>query len=136
MSRLAKLVRLRKSELDEARRVVSTVEAQRAEIERSIQQLDDDLAAEAALAGQTVETAAAYARFADATRARQEAGRQSIARLDEELDAHRAVVAAAFSEWKRIELLEQQRLQEAQVERARQEQAAMDEIAQQRAARG
>ena len=136
MNRLKKLVQLRKWELDEARRGVTLLEAQRAGLEHSIEKLEQDLAAEAALAGETFDNAAAYTRFADATRARQDKIRASMGRLDQEIDAQRGVVGTAFSEWKRVELLHDRQLQAERSDLARREQAELDELGRQRHVRG
>ncbi len=132
MSRLATLFRLRKWELEEKRREVSLLEGRRAELEREIERLGENLAVEGEAALVSFEAASAFAGFADATRMRQAAIRQSIAVLDDELVAARTENAVAFQEWKRVEIIYDRRTAEEKAALLRREQLEMDELAQRR----
>ena len=132
MSRLAKLLRLRKWELDETRRGVALLEGRRAELEGAVDELAEGLLAEAELAKASLEGASTYVRFADAVRVRQAALRESIGTLDDELEAARTANAAAFREWKRVEILHDRRTSEERVEQSQREQSELEEHARNR----
>ena len=132
MSRVAKLLRFLKWELDEKHRKVSLLEGSRAECEGKIERLENNLLMEGGAARGSFEAASAYANFADSTRVRQAAIRQSIAALDNELAAARTENAIAFQEWKRVEILHKRHLAEEKAALLRREQMEMDELAQRR----
>ena len=132
MSRVAKLLHFLKWELEEKRRKVSLLEGRRAEFEGNIERLEKDLAAEGEVALRSFEGASGYADFANSTRVRQAAIRQSIAVVDDELLAASAENAVAFQEWKRVEILHDRQVAEEKAEFLRREQMEMDELAQRR----
>lgn len=132
MSRVAKLLRFLKWDLEEKRRRVSLLERSRAEYEGKIEGLENNLHTEGEVAQRSFEVASAYADFADSTRVRQATIRQSIDALDDELGAARTENAMAFQEWKRVEILHERQLAEEKAELLRREQMEMDELAQRR----
>ncbi len=132
MSRLTKLLRLRKWELDETRRGVALLEGRRVELEETIDKLAKDLLAEAEIAKESLEGAAAYTAFIEAVRQKQAALRVSIGALDNELEAARAVNAVAFREWKSVEILHDRQTSQEQVEQSRRDQLEIEELARNR----
>ena len=130
MRNLATLVRLHKWRIDESARKLAGLDALAVQFRRQIADIGDRLAAEAPLAGVSVETAVSYGNFMRAEIERRATLAQSLADLEREITQARERLAAAFRELKSYEItLDRKREQAARMEDRRQ-QSILDEIGQ------
>ena len=123
------LIRLQKWHVDEIRRRMAELEAMRREFEDKRKELEASLADERQFGERSPLGAYAYPSFARATSERRLKLDQSIQNIDRELEATKETLAEAYRELKKIELLEEGRVQRAKQAEARREQSELDEIA-------
>ncbi len=130
MRNLATLVRLHQWRIDESTRKLPDLDALAAQFRRQIADIGDRLAAEAPLAGVSVETAGSYSNFMRAEIERRATLEQSVADLEREISQAREHLAAAFRELKSYQItLDRKRERAARIE-ARRQQSILDEIGQ------
>lgn len=129
MRALPNLIRLQRWRLDEKRRKLAELEHARGTLENDLKRLDQELIRERAAAGGSFETAGVFQAFLADMRARQQRITQSIAGLDREIELAHAETKEAFSELKSYELALEEHERRIAAERARRDQAALDEIA-------
>lgn len=130
MKNLSALVRLHKWRIDESTRNLADLEALAARFKREIEDVGKRLAAEAPLAGESVESATSYSNFMRAEIARRAILEQSVADLDGEIAQAREKLAAAFRELKSYEITLDRKRQQAGRLNDRRQQSVLDEIGQ------
>ena len=123
------LIRLRKHELDVARRALVELEERADEIAARLRALDDEFAAETARARGDVEASFAIGDYITATRQRKHAIEREEAAVAQEVALAEARVRDAFRELKRFELVAAQQRDRALKAAQRHEQNQLDEIA-------
>jgi len=129
MSALDTLIKLNRWQLDEQRRVVTTLETETAELRAQRQHLDDEAALEQDVAKDNHEAAYAYSGYARVLILRRAALDQAIAESEERLLAARAVLADAFAEVKRYEIAAANRRSAEHRRLDRIEQQQLDDVA-------
>jgi flagellar protein FliJ len=123
------LIRLKRFQVDEKRRKVAQIEMMIADFERMANELDREVRAEEARSGISDIGHFAYPTYAKAAKVRRDNLVQSADNLRGQLEDAKALLAEAFEELKKVEILDDR---EKTVERAAQsqrDQAAMDAIA-------
>jgi flagellar export protein FliJ len=127
------LIRLKKFQVDEKRRKVAQIEGMIAEFERMAGDLEREIRVEQDRAGIHDPAHFAYPTYAKAAIQRRENLRRSANELKVQLDDARNLLADAFEELKKVELLdERDQLREREAEHAA-EQAELDSIGMMRA---
>ncbi|MBL8573506.1 MAG: flagellar export protein FliJ [Hyphomicrobiaceae bacterium] len=126
------LIRLKRFQVDEKRRQVTSIESMIAEMVRMAKDLDDQIVSEQNRVGIHDVTHYAYPTFAKAAMTRRDNLKVSIQGLEAQLAAARDGLSEAVEDLKKVELLdERDQGRERDVRDAR-EQEAMDEMASRR----
>jgi flagellar FliJ protein len=99
--------RLKRFQVDEKRRGVTQIESMIAELERIAADLDQEIKVEQDRSGIHDPAHFAYPTYAKAAMQRRENLRRSAADLKLQLDGAKAVLAEAFEEMKKVELLDE-----------------------------
>lgn len=128
MSRLDGIIRLRKWELDEQRRVLAVMQAERDSIAGMIEMLDHERAEQARIYNGSEVSALTLGAYLEGVRKKQEALRHDLARKDREVDEHRDRVAECFRELKTYEIAREMEYKRARAAEAKEEQEAFDEL--------
>lgn len=123
------LIRLQKWHVDEIRRRLAELEVMRKEFEEKGRELETTLADERQFGERSPLGSFAYPSFARAMTERRQKLDQSIQNIDREIEATKAALGDAYRELKKVELLEEGRVQREQAEAARREQSELDDIA-------
>tara|TARA_R110002072_G_scaffold64894_2_gene161046 strand:- start:241 stop:660 length:420 start_codon:yes stop_codon:yes gene_type:complete len=129
MKSLDTLIRLRKHTLDEARRELTELQRAVEEINRARENLDRELEAESATARDDVEASYRYGDYLVTVRERRSAFDQQENEIAQRIVLAEAGVREAFRDVKQFEIADARRLENERAEAARQEQAALDEVA-------
>ncbi len=130
MKSLTALVRLHKWRIDESTRGLADLEALAARFRRDIDDIGIRLAAEAPLAGVSVESATSYSNFMRVEIARRATLEQSLTDLDREITQAREQLAVAFRELKSYEITLDRKREQAARMNDRRQQSVLDEIGQ------
>ncbi len=130
MKGLTALVRLHKWRIDESTRSLADLDSLAARFRHEIDGIDTRLAAEAPLAGVSLESATSYSNFMRVEIARRTTLEQSLIDLDREITQAREQLAAAFRELKSYEITLDRKRQHASRMNDRRQQAVLDEIGQ------
>ncbi len=130
MKNLTALVRLHKWRIDESTRKLADLETLAAGFRRQIAGIVDQLAAEARLAGDSVESAASYSNFMQVETGRRRTLEHSLVDLDGEITQAREQLAAAFRELKSYEITLDRKREHAARMNDRRQQSVLDEIGQ------
>lgn len=128
MSRLDGIIRLRKWELDEQRRVLAVMQAERDSIAGMIDMLDVERAEQSRLYNGSEISALTLGAYLEGVRNKQAQLRRDLAKKDEEVEAHRDRVADCFRELKTYEIAREMELKRAKAKEAKEEQEAFDEL--------
>jgi flagellar export protein FliJ len=126
------LIRLKRFQVDEKRRQVAQIETMIADFERMNSDLDREIVAEQAKAGISDPGHFAYPTYAKAAIQRRDNMVRSINDLKVQLEGARALLADAFEELKKVEILEERDHQRERAEDAAREQVELDRIGAQR----
>jgi len=129
MNRLDSVIRLHRWKLDEQRRKLTDLEVLRQKFIDQRSRLDDEVAAESALAAGSVDARATLAPYLEAARARGSRIESSILEVAREIELTQAAIEEAFREVKSYELARAEQERRAATVRARREQYALDEMA-------
>lgn len=121
------LIRLGKWRLDDKRRVVVDLEVLRAELERQIAALDDELERERRFAATSLEAGYAFAGYRRVNRERADRLMASREEVLDKIATAQEEVNEAFRELKKYELVRENRLAQLAREQAAREQAELDE---------
>ncbi|WP_262690901.1 flagellar export protein FliJ [Kordiimonas aestuarii] len=128
MSRLDGIIRLRKWELDEQRRVLAVLQAERDSIAATIDMLEEEKAEQARTAGGLEVSTLTLGLYLEGVRKKQDMLREDLARKDEEVDEHRDKVAESFRELKIYEIAHEQEMKRVKAAEDKEEQEAFDEL--------
>ena len=128
MKGLPSLIRLHKRELEEQQRELGELEAVRNRFVGRIQELDAEVAAEAAAAGDLPETGHVLGGYVQAALHRRRHLEVSVDETLEKINQIRDQVAAAFQELKRFELADEMQRDRARKHLRRQERNKEDEM--------
>lgn len=126
------LIRLKRFQVDEKRRQVAQIETMIAEFERMNSELEREIVTEQSRAGISDPGHFAYPTYAKAATQRRDNLLRSISDLKAQLEGARALLADAFEELKKVEILEERDHQRERMEDAAVEQAELDRIGGQR----
>ena len=122
------LIRLKKFQVDEKRRRVSQIEGMIADFQRMSVDLEREIQTEQERAGINDPTHFAYPTYAKAAIQRRENLKHSADELKVQLDDAKELLAEAFEELKKVELLDERDQMRERAEQAAQEQAELDGI--------
>jgi flagellar protein FliJ len=122
------LIRLKKFQVDEKRRKVAQIEGMIAEFERMAGDLDREIKTEQDRAGIHDPGHFAYPTYAKAAMQRRENLQRSADDLKIQLETATGLLAEAFEEMKKIELLDERDQMRERVEENAREQAELDAI--------
>jgi flagellar export protein FliJ len=122
------LIRLKRFQVDEKRRKVAQIEMMIADFERMANELDREVRAEEARSGISDIAHFAYPTYAKAAKVRRDNLQQSADNLRGQLDDAKALLAEAFEEMKKVEILDDREKTAERVVQGQREQAAMDAI--------
>lgn len=127
-SRNESLIRLKKFQVDEKRRVVSQIELMVADFERMASELDQQIEIEHTKTGITDTAHFAYSTFAKAALQRRDNLLASADDMRGKLEAAQDELTEAVEELKKVELLSQRETAREDAEEAKAEQSDYDEI--------
>ena len=130
------LIRLRKFQVDEKRRRVAQIESMVADFDRMAVDLEREIGAEQDRAGINDPTHFAYPTYAKAAIQRRENLTRSADELRVQLEDAKVLLAEAFEELKKVELLDERDQARERAEESAREQADMDSIGLMRARLG
>jgi len=122
------LIRLKRFHVDEKRRQVAQIEAMIADFERMAGELDREIAVEQSRAGIDDPAHFAYPTYAKAAIQRRDNLKRSADELKTQLEDARALLAEAFEELKKVEILEERDQIRERASEGRAEQAELDRI--------
>src|ERR1700712_4863368 len=129
MTRTDTLLRLKRFRVDEMKRRMAAIDAMRADLERKLADLDDNVTCEKKRAGESDIGRLAFPSFLRPTETRRENLRNTLKEIEREYAAAQLDLTAAFQDLKSLEVAteqQQKRLAEMQARRA---QSRLDEIA-------
>ncbi len=122
------LIRLKRFQVDEKRRKVAQIEMMIADFERMANELDREIRNEEARSGISDTSHFAYPTYARAAKSRRDNLQQSADNLRGQLEQAKGLLAEAFEEMKKIEILEDREKTAERVVQGARDQAAMDAI--------
>lgn len=129
MNRTDTLLRLKRFRVDEMKRRIAAIDAMRADLERKLTDLDDNVAREKQRAGDSDIGRLAFPSFLRSIDARRENLRHTLKEIDREHASAQLDLNSAFQDLKALEFAaEQQAKRLAEIE-ARRAQARLDEMA-------
>ena len=128
MGDLTGLIRLHKWRLDERRRALTALEAERDELTTNLTNLVDEYEQEMTLSSQFDAPPPGLAIYIDRSLARQRALEAAIADLERRIDGARSAIASQFQELKKYEIVAEQRQTALALSERRQENARYDEV--------
>ena len=129
MTRTDTLLRLKRFRVDEMKRRIASIDTMKADLERKLTDLDDNVTREKQRAGDSDIGRLAFPSFLRSIEARRENLRTTLKEIEREYDAAQQDLTDAFQDLKSLEVATEQqakRLAEMQTRRA---QARMDEVA-------
>jgi flagellar protein FliJ len=129
MNRTDTLLRLKRFRVDEMKRRISTIDAMRANLERQLTNLDEDVAREKQRANDSDIGRLAFPSFLRSVEARRENLRTTLKEIEREYESAQLDLNSAFQDLKALEFAtEQQAKRLAEIE-ARRAQSRLDELA-------
>jgi flagellar export protein FliJ len=129
MNRTDTLLRLKRFRVDEMKRRISTIDAMRANLDRQLTNLDEDVAREKQRANDSDIGRLAFPSFLRSVEARRENLRNTLKEIEREYESAQADLNNAFQDLKALEFAtEQQAKRLAEIE-ARRAQSRLDELA-------
>ncbi|HXL71001.1 MAG TPA: flagellar FliJ family protein [Rhizomicrobium sp.] len=129
MNRTDTLLRLKRFRVDEMKRRISTIDAMRANLERQLTNLDEDVAREKQRANDSDIGRLAFPSFLRSVEARRENLRTTLKEIEREYESAQLDLNNAFQDLKALEFAtEQQAKRLAEIE-ARRAQSRLDELA-------
>lgn len=129
MNRTETLLRLKRFRVDEMKRRIASIEAMRADLDKKLTDLDDNVAREKQRAGDSDIGRLAFPSFLRSIESRRENLRNTLKEIEREHASAQLDLTNAFQDLKALEVAteqQQKRLAEMQARRA---QARMDELA-------
>src|ERR1700677_3869650 len=129
MNRTDTLLRLKRFRVDEMKRRISTIDAMRANLERQLTKLDEDVAREKQRANDSDIGRLAFPSFLRSIEARRENLRTTLKEIEREQAAAQLDLSNAFQDLKSLEVATEQQAKRLAEMQARRAQARLDEMA-------
>jgi flagellar export protein FliJ len=129
MNRTDTLLRLKRFRVDEMKRRIAAIDAMKADLERKLTDLDDNVAREKLRAGDSDIGRLAFPSFLRSIEARRENLRITLKEIEREHMAAQVDLSNAFQELKSLEIATEQQAKRVNELQARRTQARMDEMA-------
>jgi flagellar FliJ protein len=129
MNRTDTLLRLKRFRVDEMKRRMASIEAMKADLERKLSDLDDNVAREKLRAGDSDIGRLAFPSFLRSIEARRENLRNTLKEIEREHAAAQTDLSNAFQDLKSLEVATEQQNRRLNEMQARRAQARLDEIA-------
>ena len=129
MNRTDTLLRLKRFRVDEMKRRIGAIDAMRADLEKKLSDLDDNVAREKQRAGDSDIGRLAFPSFLRSIEARRENLRNTLKEIEREYANAQLDMTNAFQDLKALEVATEQQQKRMEEMQARRAQARMDEIA-------
>ena len=129
MTRTDTLLRLKRFRVDEMKRRIASIDAMKADLERKLTDLDDNVAREKQRAGDSDIGRLAFPSFLRSIEARRENLRTTLKEIEREYAAAHQDLTDAFQDLKSLEVATEQQAKRLSEMQARRAQARVDEIA-------
>ena len=129
MNRTDTLLRLKRFRVDEMKRRIAAIDAMKADLERKLTDLDDNVAREKLRAGDSDIGRLAFPSFLRSIEARRENLRHTLKEIEREHMAAQVDLSNAFQDLKSLEIATEQQAKRVNELQARRTQARMDEMA-------
>jgi len=129
MNRTDTLLRLKRFRVDEMKRRIASIDAMKADLERKLTDLDDNVAREKQRAGDSDIGRLAFPSFLRSIEARRENLRTTLKEIEREYAAAQQDLTDAFHDLKSLEVATEQQTKRLSEMQARRAQARLDEIA-------
>jgi len=129
MNRTDTLLRLKRFRVDEMKRRIAAIDAMKADLERKLTDLDDNVTRERQRAGDSDIGRLAFPSFLRSIESRRENLRNTLQEIEREHLVAQANLSNAFQELKSLEVAMDQQAKRANELQARRNQSRMDEMA-------
>lgn len=129
MNRTDTLLRLKRFRVDEMKRRIAAIDAMRADLEKKLSDLDDNVAREKQRAGDSDIGRLAFPSFLRSIESRRENLRNTMKEIEREYASAQLDLTNAFQDLKALEVATEQQAKRMEEMQARRAQARMDEIA-------
>ena len=129
MNRTDTLLRLKRFRVDEMKRRMASIEAMKADLEKKLSDLDDNVAREKQRAGDSDIGRLAFPSFLKSIESRRENLRTTLKDIEREHAAAQADLGNAFQDLKSLEFATEQQAKRLAEIQARRTQARLDEMA-------
>jgi flagellar protein FliJ len=129
MNRTDTLLRLKRFRVDEMKRRIASIDAMKADLERKLTDLDDNVTREKQRAGDSDIGRLAFPSFLRSIEARRENLRTTLKEIEREYAAAQHDLTDAFQDLKALEVATEQQAKRLGEMQARRAQARLDEIA-------
>ena len=129
MTRTDTLLRLKRFKVDEMKRRIASIDAMKADLDRKLADLDDNVTREKQRAGDSDIGRLAFPSFLRSIEARRENLRTTLKEIEREYAAAQQDLTDAFQDLKSLEVATEQQAKRLSEMQARRAQARLDEIA-------
>ncbi|HYJ34970.1 MAG TPA: flagellar FliJ family protein [Rhizomicrobium sp.] len=129
MNRTDTLLRLKRFRVDEMKRRIAAIDAMKADLERKLTDLDDNVTRERQRAGDSDIGRLAFPSFLRSIEARRENLRTTLKEIEREHEAAQADLSNAFQDLKSLEIANEQQAKRLNEMQARRTQSRLDEMA-------
>ena len=129
MNRTDTLLRLKRFRVDEMKRRIAAIDAMKADLERKLTDLDDNVTRERQRAGDSDIGRLAFPSFLRSIEARRENLRHTLKEIEREHMAAQIDLSNAFQELKSLEIATEQQAKRVTEMQSRRNQARLDEMA-------
>ena len=129
MNRTDTLLRLKRFRVDEMKRRIASIEAMKADLERKLADLDDNVAREKQRAGDSDIVRLAFPSFLRSIEARRENLRTTLKEIEREQASAQLDMSNAFQDLKSLEVATEQQAKRLAEMQARRAQSRLDEMA-------
>ncbi len=129
MNRTDTLLRLKRFRVDEMKRRIAAIDAMKADLEKKLSDLDDNVAREKQRAGDSDIGRLAFPSFLRSIESRRENLRNTLKEIEREYASAQLDLTNAFQDLKALEVATEQQNKRMEEMQARRAQARMDEIA-------
>ena len=129
MNRTDTLLRLKRFRVDEMKRRIAAIDAMRADLEKKLSDLDDNVAREKQRAGDSDIGRLAFPSFLRSIESRSENLRNTLKEIEREHASAQLDLSNAFQDLKALEVATEQQAKRLAEMQARRQQARLDEMA-------
>jgi flagellar FliJ protein len=129
MNRTDTLLRLKRFRVDEMKRRIAAIDAMKADLEKKLADLDDNVAREKQRAGDSDIGRLAFPSFLRSIESRRENLRTTLKEIEREYAAAQMDLSNAFQDLKSLEVATEQQAKRLAEMQSRRAQARMDEVA-------